>query len=304
MFSGFLPPSPDDHRDIPHGCSDPSAGAVFLTKLMRLDTRRAFRALREDPAVGIDVASLLLPPAVGLVAGAVLFQRQRASWRARDFSDKVNVALYSFRGSTKGKDPPLLVVRTLSEKRLDDIVTNEHGRSELVEAAKRHLCSPQYMGLVHMEKPSAKLWRNILLDAVSEQFAAGALQRDLGVPGVVCARYGLGLWSSRLRSTKLRVVLMSEASLQQAVKLAAGGSQPVYEHEGHRELFPLVLRLADALDIQPDNAVHAGAEISSDGADEPDGEGARPQPLVIPPASAVGTPVAGMVELCGAAGGG
>ena len=140
MVSRFVPSiKSDDHRDIPRGCSDPSAGAVFFAKLMRLDAGRAFRALREDPAVMIEVGSLVLPPAVGLVAGAVLFQRQRASWAARDFSNKVNVALYSFRekpSAAAGNNArPLMVVRTLSEKRVEDLVTNKHGRSELADAA-------------------------------------------------------------------------------------------------------------------------------------------------------------------------
>ena len=62
MVSRFVPSiKSDDHRDIPRGCSDPSAGAVFFAKLMRLDAGRAFRALREDPAVMIEVGSLVLP---------------------------------------------------------------------------------------------------------------------------------------------------------------------------------------------------------------------------------------------------
>lgn len=293
----------DDHRDIPRGCSDPSAGAVFFAKLMRLDAGRAFRALREDPAVMIEVGSLVLPPAVGLVAGAVLFQRQRASWAARDFSNKVNVALYSFRekpSAAAGDNArPLMVVRTLSEKRVEDLVTNKHGRSELADAAKRHLCGKHYIGLVHMEPRAARLWSNILLNAMSEQFAAGALHRDLGVPGVRCARYGLGLVSSigYEGGTKMRAMLISEATLRRAVELAAIGSQPLYEIPGHHVAFPLVLRLAEALEVKP--APSSGVERQSSAlAAGADVEGARP--LVIPPASAVGSPVATWVELCGA----
>ena len=53
-LSNLVSPTPDHHRDIPTGCSDPSAGAVFLTKLIRLDTTRAFRALCDDPAVTVE----------------------------------------------------------------------------------------------------------------------------------------------------------------------------------------------------------------------------------------------------------
>ena len=168
---------------------------MFLTKLMRLDTTRAFRAVRSDPAVVIEVGSLILPPVVGIVAGAVLFRRQRANWAARDFSHKVNVGLYSFRRS-KVEGRPLMVVRTLSEKSLEELVENEHGRSELQTAAKRNLVGKDYMGFVHLDSASVKLWKSLLRKHVSTQFAAGSLQRDLGVAGVKCARYGIGLVSS------------------------------------------------------------------------------------------------------------
>ena len=119
----------------------------------------------------IEVGSLILPPVVGIVAGAVLFRRQRANWAARDFSHKVNVGLYSFRRS-KVEARPLMVVRTLSEKSLEELVENEHGRSELQTAAKRNLVGKDYMGFVHMEAASVKLWRSLLRKHVSVHSAA------------------------------------------------------------------------------------------------------------------------------------
>ena len=80
--------------------------------------RDRLAAVREDPAVSIEAGSFILPPLVGLAAGAVLFRRQRAGWRARDFSGSVNFALFSVRGNR-------MVLRTLSEKRLEALVKNE-----------------------------------------------------------------------------------------------------------------------------------------------------------------------------------
>ena len=159
-------PSADDHRDIPRGCSDPSVGAVFLTKLVRLDTTRAFAAVREDPAVSIEVGSLLLPPVVGLVAGAVLFRKQRVSWKRKNFSGTVNFALFSIRSDASR---PRMVLRTLSEKRLEALVTNEHGRSELLRNAKRDICTAKSVQLTSMEAQTSSLVSNVLLNAVSEQ---------------------------------------------------------------------------------------------------------------------------------------
>ena len=203
--SWIKPEGGKDNREIPRGCSDPSAGAVFLTKLLRLDTRRALAAVREDPAGSIEAGSFILPPLVGLAAGTVLFRRQRTSWRAKDFSGKVNFALFSVRGNR-------MVLRTLSEKRLERLLTNEHGRSELLRNAKRDICTTTSVQLTHMEAAQdTSLVSNALLNTVAEQFAAGAVQRDLGVPGVVCGRFGLGLAygnpNERRGGTKMRAIL-------------------------------------------------------------------------------------------------
>lgn len=293
----LVSPTPDHHRDIPTGCSDPSAGAVFLTKLIRLDTTRAFRALCDDPAVSIEVGSLILPPVVGVVAGTVLFWRQRARWSARDFSNRVHVGLYSFRAS-KVEGRPMMTVRTLSEYRVENLVTNDHGRLEIKSAAKKHLVGKEYMGLIHMEPPAARLWSRVLINAVSEQFAAGALQRDLGVANVKCARYGLGLVSSigYEGGTKMRAMLISESLLKQAVGLAEEGRQPVYEVPGHHVAWPLVLRVAEALHVKSS----AGATLPDVLAKSTTSSGIA---VRLPPGTAEGDPVAAWVELCGAAGG-
>jgi hypothetical protein len=146
--SWMKPEASKDNREIPRGCSDPSAGAVFLTKLLRLDTRRAFAAVREDPAVSIEAGSFILPPLVGLAAGTVLFRRQRTSWRAKDFSGKVNFALFSLR---RDAARPRVVIRTLAEKRLERLLTNEHGRAELLRNARRDVCTTTSVQLTHME---------------------------------------------------------------------------------------------------------------------------------------------------------
>ena len=81
--------------------------------------------------------------------------RQRASWVSRDFSSTVNFSLYSLRpnaiGSSASSGRPRLVLRTLAETKLDELVSNEHGRSELALAAKR---VGNTLHVVHLEKVS------------------------------------------------------------------------------------------------------------------------------------------------------
>ena len=130
-----------------------------------------------------------------------------------------------------------------TEYRDENHETNDHGRLEIKSAPKKHHEGKEYMGLIHMEPPAARLWSRVLINAVSEQFAAGALQRDLGVANVKCARYGLGLVSSigYEGGTKMRAMLISESLLKRP-GLAEEGRQPVYEVPGHHVAWPLVLR--------------------------------------------------------------
>ena len=43
------------------------------------------------------------------------------------------------------------MIRTLSEKRLERLLTNEHGRSELLRNARRDVCTTTSVQLTHME---------------------------------------------------------------------------------------------------------------------------------------------------------
>ena len=283
--SWIKPEGGKDNREIPRGCSDPSAGAVFLTKLLRLDTRRALAAVREDPAVSIEAGSFILPPLVGLAAGTVLFRRQRTSWRAKDFSGKVNFALFSLR---RDAARPRVVIRTLAEKRLERLLTNEHGRAELLRNAKRDICTTMSVQLTHMEAAEdSSLVSNALLNAVAEQFAAGAVQRDLGVPGVVCGRFGLGLAygnpNDRRGGTKMRAIIASETTLKELVTVAAHGETP----SGPTGAVNLVMRLAEALDVRADD-VSAGKFRATR-------YRLKGEPV---DGAVVGSPVATWVELC------
>ena len=138
-----------------------------------------------------------------------------------------------------------------------------------------------------------------VLNAVSEQFAVGAVQRDLGVPGVVCGRYGLGLaygpedanW--RRGGTKMRAILASETTLKQVVTFAALGD-PAKIPSGPPGAFNLLLRLAEALHIKPEPMATSESEPSTSRGR------ARSYPLKGEHVHhmATGSPIATWVELC------
>ena len=97
-------------------------------------------------------------------------------------------------------------------------------------------------------------------------------------------------------------MLISEATLQQAIDLTAAGGQPMYEQLGHHVAFPLVLRLAEALDITP-NAPEPGATLPTGGPTYRTHaylheHGKVQRQMSLPPAEAEGSPIVTWVELC------
>ena len=99
------------------------------------------------------------------------------------FYGKVNFALFSLRRDVAR---PRVVIRTLSEKRLERLLTNEHGRSELLRNAKRDICTTTSVQLTHMEAAQdTSLVSNALLNTVAEQFAAGRAARPRRAGGGV-----------------------------------------------------------------------------------------------------------------------
>ena len=194
-----------------------------------------------------------------------------------------------------------MVLRTLSEKRLGALVTNEHGRAELLRNAKRDICTAKSVQLTHMDRDSS-LVSNVLLNAVAEQFATGFVQRELGVPGVKCGRFGLGLaygpedanW--RRGGTKMRAILASETTLKQIVTLAAVGDAAKIP-SGTPGSFNMLLRLAEALNVKPEAAPETEPEPGKFGATRYRLKG---EPV---PGVAVGSPIATWMELCVPGGG-
>lgn len=281
-------------RNLPcGGCSDPSAGAVALSICLS-DPRRAVQGLSADPAIALEAASMALAPMIGVAAALLLFRRQRTQWVSRNFSSAVNFSLVSLRPSASGR--PLLTLRTLSERRLDQLVDNDYGRSQVTAAARAGLRAAGQdvaaVRLVLMPDPaSAQLLSNVLLNAVSEMFATGWLQLDAGCKGVVCVPYGVGLVCSTgpAGGTKLRVFLASKNTLMAAVRLRDSGEQPIYEHQAHSMAYHFLIQLAKTLEVNDATSLGASQENQK-------AQGARE--LSKPLSASIATPVATWLELC------
>jgi hypothetical protein len=175
----------------------------------------------------------------GLVKGAILlaagwlFGRFRSyrAWQRREFLDRVNVSLNILRD---GK----LQIRTLMEKRCADVFLNDSVAKGVMKAAKKTTAQDSILPL-----PTADLWYylNPVLNEISEQFAAGSIRKDAGLP-VVSLKYVLCLTCEQaadLRQKKIRVMVIREDVLT-----ALPAEQPQLESPRHSTRWTTLNQLA------------------------------------------------------------
>jgi hypothetical protein len=115
--------------------------------------------------------------AVKLITGLVLmavgwyFGRRRASadWKKQEFLDRLNLSLNSI-------DQGTLKIRTLSEKRCEDVFLNSAAADLIQKMAKKTTAADPILPI-----PSGENWfyLNSVLNDLSEAFAVGLLKRDI-----------------------------------------------------------------------------------------------------------------------------
>ena len=155
--------------------------------------------------------------AVKILTGLVLmgagwfigFRRARASWRKREFFDRLNVSLTYLEEGT-------LVIRTLSEKPCADVFLNSAASDAVQQAARRTTAADPILPL-----PKDDYWYylNAVLNDLSEQFAAGALRREQGHPArgewyLVCLTSEA---AGELRMRKVRAMVVRKSLLANLV---------------------------------------------------------------------------------------
>jgi hypothetical protein len=138
---------------------------------------------------------------LALMALGWFFGRQRAyrDWKEQSFLDRLNVSLNFVHDS-------VLQLRTLSEKRCEDVFLNSVAAAKITEAAKKTTASDPILPL---PKDDCWYYLNAVLNELSEQFAAGQLRRDAGA-AVVSARYLVCLTcesAGDLRTRKIRAMV-------------------------------------------------------------------------------------------------
>lgn len=131
--------------------------------------------------------------------------RARQSWRKQEFLDRLNLSLNSIDGG-------VLKIRTLSEKRGEDVFLNSAAADAIMQYAQQTTADDPILPI-----PQSDMWfyLNAVLNDLSEQFARGSLKRDMGVP-VASAVYLVALTcetAGEVRTRKVRAMVARKTLL-------------------------------------------------------------------------------------------
>ena len=180
---------------------------------------------------------------VGLVSvavGAAIGRwRARRKWESRDYLDRLNVSLNSI-------DDGVLLIRTVREDTLAEVFLNAAAAEMVTAAARRTTPADPILPI-----PAEDVWflHNSVLNQVSEQFAAGLLHRDMGLP-VKSEKYLLTLTCERagkMRTQKVRAMLV-----RQDLLTAMPETMPRLESANHETRWNTLKQLAAAYAATPD----------------------------------------------------
>jgi hypothetical protein len=143
---------------------------------------------------------LLLAAGTAVVGWFLGRRRARHEWQRKEFYDRLNVSLTTVQGGR-------LLIRTLIEKRCEEVFLNRVASESVIAAARRTTERAPILPL-----PEGDYWYylNAVLNEVAEKFAEGTVRRDVRGEAA-CERYLLCLTSEAagaVRTRKVRAMLV------------------------------------------------------------------------------------------------
>ena len=131
--------------------------------------------------------------------------RARAHWKKQEFLDRLNLSLNTI-------DNGVLKIRTLSEKRCEEVFLNSVAADMVQQLARRTTPADP---ILPISQTDTWYYLNAVLNDLSEQFAVGLLKRDLGAP-VTTAIYLVALTcesAGDMRTRKIRAMVVKKSLL-------------------------------------------------------------------------------------------
>lgn len=165
-------------------------------------------------------------------------RRARNNWKNREFFDRLNVSLTSI---VDGK----LLIRTLVEKRCEDVFLNKHAAETVIAAARE---TKENQPLLALPEDDYWYYLNAVLNEIAEKFADGQLFRDAGLP-VQSVNYRICLTSESagaIRTRKVRAMVVQAALVDNLPT-----EQPAFESPNHITRWQTLQQLAQEYQTHP-----------------------------------------------------
>ena len=171
-------------------------------------------------------------------------RRARRDFAKKEFRDRFNFSLNRLDGDT-------LRIRTLRECNVEDVWFNSVMRDRLRAVADETTAQDPILPFTDDER-----WHflNVVLNEVSEMFAAGAVRADLGAPE---ARddYVICLTNEKdgdMRTWKVRAMVIRKSSLERTLTMSAEGATPQFESPHHATRWRTLQVIAKRYQAHPD----------------------------------------------------
>ena len=184
-------------RSLSLGCVDFKKGPIVTPIDQLIQTLLDYV---KDHAVKLITGLVLM--AVGWYLGN---RRASADWKKQEFLDRLNVSLNSI-------DDGILKIRTLSEKRCEEVFLNSAAAETVKKVARKTTAANPILPIQVNEN---WYYLNAVLNDVSEQFADGFLKRDMG-GNVTSATYLIVLTceaDGEMKTRKIRAMVIQKRLL-------------------------------------------------------------------------------------------
>lgn len=157
--------------------------------------------------------------------------RARQQWRRREFLNRLNISLNTLQNNR-------LLIRTLYEGMLSDVILNSTAEANIIQAARK---TSEANPLLEFPKEDYWHYLNPVLNQISEQFSEGLLRKDMGQQ-VACATYLICLTCENagdLRTRKVRAMVIQKAQLANI-----DNHQPDLDRMAHKTRWETVKKLS------------------------------------------------------------
>ena len=207
--------------------------------------------------------------AVKLITGLILLGlgwyfgriRAAAAWRKQEFLDRLNISLNTLEYPTwrpASDIAPRLKIRTLSEKRCEEVFLNSAAAANIKKYAK---LTTEENPILQIPKDEYWFYLNSILNDLSEQFAVGLLKKDIDgfVAGsatdrVLTKKYLLALTceaAGEMKTRKIRAMVIGKDSLLNLLDKMDRG-EPILESPNHITRWDTLKKMAAFYETNPE----------------------------------------------------